>query len=910
MEPSKRGKKMKRNFGISLAAMALAIALPGVARAADPAAPADTAAAAEDSESSTDAIIVTGTRVSGMRAADSPAPIQLLGSDALQHTGSPDLLQSLAQQLPSVQAQSFGSDLQAHTLQMKLRGLSPNHTLILVNGKRRHGTANVSVAGGPYGGSAAPDISFIVPESIDHVEVLQDGAAAQYGTDAIAGVINFIQKKSDHGGTIVGSGGKYFDQGGQSYSIGVDLGLAPFEGAYLNLAAQKKMKDYSFRGDINPQSQDYATGTGADHSGAFPAVANLPGYPYTNRITGDPHIEQTVVSYNAGYDFGDFNLYSFGSYGHKGARAFENTRFPLTVVSGPNTIAAGGVAGVPLYPGGFQPQETIDETDYQFTGGLSGKLGDTTFDLASTYGKDFVGIYIINTANASLYHDTGYTPTTIHDGDFKATQWTNTLDLTHAFDVGLSAPINVAGGLEFRHETYGIVAGEPASYYGGGTQSFFGYTPLDASTYKRDNFSQYLDISFKPVTNWLVDGAVRHEHYSDFGDTTVFKLTTRYDFSSAFALRGTVSTGFRAPTLAEEGYSGINVGPSSLSGVLPPAKAAAGLGFGTLKPEKSTNFSLGAVINPVSHLTITIDAYQITVRDRIMTSSTFAGFTGNRCPQGYTGTNAAACISPYNDDLYKINNQLAVLAAVNSTLGGSSNITSIADATAIPSYVLYTPTGERNTEGSIAIQTFVNGVKMRTRGVDMLVNYTTELGDWGKLDLTFNGNYNENKVLGINPLPSALYSSTLNPGLTALVATSDVTQLEHSTPKFRGTFNAYWTVGKFSVNARESYYSEVYSLETARAAGPGFVAGDLIKVPVKASFITDLEIGYQILKPVKFSIGANNLFNKYPTERSYQYIRSVELANRERGYSTDKYPTFSPFGIDGGYYYARINVNF
>ncbi|RYE97968.1 MAG: TonB-dependent receptor, partial [Oxalobacteraceae bacterium] len=205
-----------------------------------------------------------------MRAADSPAPIQLLGSDALQRTGSPDLLTSLAQNLPSIQAQSFGSDLQAHNLQLKLRGLSPNHTLILVNGKRRHGTANVSVAGGPYGGSAAPDISFIVPDSIDHVEVLQDGAAAQYGTDAIAGVINFIQKKTDHGISANATGGQYYDEGGETYAIGANIGLAPFEGAYLNISAQKKHKDFSFRGDINPQAINLLQ--------KYPQIGNLPGY--------------------------------------------------------------------------------------------------------------------------------------------------------------------------------------------------------------------------------------------------------------------------------------------------------------------------------------------------------------------------------------------------------------------------------------------------------------------------------------------------------------------------------------------------------------------------------------------------------------------------------------------------------
>jgi len=882
---------------ISSGAMAIALCSAASAIAQD-----TTPQAAGEGE---DAIIVTGTRTLGLTVADSPAPIQVLSSAALGRTGSPDLLQSLAQQLPSIQAQAFGSDLQAHTLQMKLRGLSPNHTLILVNGKRRHGTANVSVAGGPYGGSAAPDISFILPESIDHVEVLQDGAAAQYGTDAIAGVINFIQKRADHGGSINATAGEYFDQGGRTYSVGGNIGLAPFEGAYLNISAQRKKKGYSFRGDINPQSQDYV----AD---GFTEVANLPGYPYTNRIIGDPQINQTVVSYNAGYEFGDFEAYSFGSYGHKQARAYENTRNPLVIVSGAGTTAAGGVAGVPFYPAGFQPQERIDETDYSITGGFKGAIGDTTFDLASTYGKDVVKVYVWNSGNAQLYADTGFTPTTFHNGDFFNTQWTNTLDLTHAFDVGLAGDLNVAAGLEYRKESYGIKAGDPASYYGGGAQSFFGYSPNDAGKYTRKNFSQYIDISVKPVDAWLIDGAVRHEHYSDFGNTTVFKLTSRYDFTDAFALRGTVSTGFRAPTLAEGGYSGLNVGPGFIGGVLPPSSAAAAaLGFGGLGPEKSTNFSAGLVFNPAPNFTITLDAYQITIKNRIMTSSGFSGFTGNRCPEGYAGGNAAACL-PFDADQYAIYNQLAVLQAVNGALGGSTSITGLGDpGLVIPGYVILADNGvDRNTDGGISVQSFVNGVKMRTRGIDLTASYNADLGDMGRLDLTFTGNYNANKVLSINALPSALYSSTENPGLTALIDTGSIVELEHSTPKFRGTLNAFWSMGKFSANIRESYYSEVYAFETARTTTDAGPAGELIKVPVKASFLTDLEVGYQIAEPIKLSIGANNLFNKYPTKRSAAAIRNAQLANRERGYSTSLYPTNSPFGINGGYYYARVNVTF
>ena len=360
--------------------------------------------------------------------------------------------------------------------------------------------------------------------------------------------------------------------------------------------------------------------------------------------------------------------------------------------------------------------------------------------------------------------------------------------------------------------------------------------------------------------------------------------------------------------MAEGGYSGLNVGPGFIGGVLPPASSsAAALGFGGLGPEKSTNFSAGLVLNPASNFTITLDAYQITIRNRIMTSSSFSGFTGNRCPQGYAGSNASACL-PFDADKYAIYNQLAVLAAVNGALGGSNAITSLAQATAIPGYVILADNGvDRNTDGGISVQSFVNGVKMRTRGIDLVANYAMDLNDWGKLDLTYTANYNANKVLGINPLPSALYSSSINPDLTSLIDSSSVVELEHSTPRFRGTLNAFWSVGKFTANLRESYYSKVYAFETARA-GPN--AGDLIEVPVKQAFLTDLEVGYQIATPIKLTIGANNLFNRYPTERSKSLIRDVELANGERGYSTSKYPTISPFGINGGYYYARINVTF
>jgi iron complex outermembrane receptor protein len=848
---------MKNIRIVSLAAIAIAgLAASGAIAQTAPAAPP-----AADDATETSTIIVTGTRTTGMKAADSPAPIQLLGSDALKRTGQPDLIQSLAQNLPSIQAQAFGSDLSAHHLSLKLRGLSPNHTLILLNGHRRHGTANVVVSGGPYGGNAAADVGLIPADSIDHVEVLQDGAAAQYGTDAIAGVVNFIQKRADHGGVVNMTGGKYFDEGGKTYSVSGNVGLAPFEGAYLNLTAEQKYHGYSFRGDIDPRVTDNGTAVTANPGKAllvrFPNLVNAADYPYVNRIGGDARIVQSTFTYNSGYDFSpDLEFYSFGSYAHKTARAYENYRLP--------TVVVGKMATDIPFPLGFAPQEVLRQKDYAATAGFKGTFADTTFDLSTTYGKDINQIYVEHSSNAALYNanstatTVGFSPTSFHDGDFIATQWTNALDLTHEFDIGLAEPLNVAAGLEYRHETYEIRAGDPASYFGTGAQSFFGYSPVNAGKHSRDNFSQYLDLSVKPIDRLLIDGAVRHEHYSDFGDTTVFKLTGRYDFTSAIAIRGTASTGFRAPTLAEEFYSGINVGPTSVSGVFAPnSPGAILLGLSGLKPEKSTNFSAGFVFHPARSLTITLDAYQIEIRNRIVQSGTFYGYNSNKnIPQSDAVTQAL------------IANGVAIDPAIMSA-----------------------------SSGSIGVQSFVNGLKTRTRGIDLVVTYNTDFDNWGKVDWSLNASYNAAKILAVSPPPSKI------PQTIALLDDVAKSQLIKSTPKFRATAGAFWTLSKFSLNLRESFYSSSYQYANfAQTAG-------LAKLLVKSSFITDAELSYQVVEPVKLSLGANNLFNHYPTKNPAEYRRQL-LSAAASGYASSVYSTASPIGINGGYYYARATFKF
>jgi iron complex outermembrane receptor protein len=885
---------MKRLSMTSLGAMAMALSVPGIACAQDE---APQAAGGEG----TDTIVVTGTRTVGFKASDSPAPIQVLGSDALKRVGQNDMVQALAQQLPSVQAQGFGSDQAAFHPSVKLRGLNPNHTLVLVNGKRRHGTSNIVVTGGPFGGNAAADISLIPPDAIDHIEVLQDGAAAQYGTDAIAGVLNFILKQADHGGTINVTGGQYFDQGGQSYDIAGNIGIAPFEGAYLNVTAQRKFKNYSFRGDLDPRVVDTGQNTSANTGvsggryllGRFPDLDNQANYPYVNRIVGDGRLTLTNVMYNAGWDTGaDIELYSVGSYSKKKGKTWQNYRLP-TVVYGKMPITGTTAATSALnsadipFPIGFRPQEYTVETDYAISLGARGTIGGLNWDLSSNYGNSKSEIYVIGSANAALYYDTstlttkGYSPSETHNGDFIASQWTNTLDLTHDFDVGFASPITVAAGLEYRREVYQLKAGELASYYvssnrsapGGGIQSFFGYSPANASRNIRKNLSQYLDISAKPVEEVILDAAVRHEHYDDFGDTTIFKLTGRYDIAPWIAIRGTVSTGFRAPTLAEGFYSGINVSVASLNGIFAPNSAGAqALGIAGLKPEKSTNFSGGFVFKPIPAMTVTVDAYSIRIRDRIVQSSTFVGYSNNCRYNLYPVTDARCTqlVSPSVIEALRANG-VPVDAVIGVIDSGAS--------------------------GSVGVSTFVNGLTTLTQGVDFMATYATDFGDYGTVDWSLAANYNKTDVKKVNAPPSNVNQAV---GLFDKYAQASLTK---TTPKFRATAGAFWKLGDFSVNLRESFYSTHYTLAQTPANGTIDY-----QVKIKPLVTTDLELAYQIADPLKIAIGANNLFNKYPTKYP-AYIREQQYNLSSTAFIT-QYPGFSAIGINGGYYYARLTANF
>jgi iron complex outermembrane receptor protein len=827
-------------------ALALALAMAGAAKAAD-------AEAADATD--LDSIIVTGTRTTGLRAVDSPAPVTVLDKSALTRVGQPDLIQAIAQNVPSFNAQAFGGDTAALTLSAKLRGLSPNHALVLINGKRRHGTANLAVLGGPFQGGAAADLNFITLGAVDHIEVLQEGAAAQYGTDAIAGVINIILKNAPEGGVANASGGKYLSGEGRTGDLTLNVGFAPIENSYVNLSFETRYHGYSFVGDVDPRVTNTTFNiNSSSRLSRYPQVVNDPDFPYLNRIAGDAEYRLNIGAINFGYDFGNgVEFYGFGTYGEKYASAYENYRVPNLVVGRDGSIPR---------PLGFKPREVANEDDYALTVGFTGEMaGGWKWDLATTYGKDNVDIFVKDSFNRSLYIDTstattpGFSPTDFYAGSFISSQWTTQLDVTKEFDVGMAEPLTFAFGGEFRRETYEIKPGDPASRYKEGSQSYPGFALTDAGHHSRKNYAVYADAALSPSESVKLDFAARYEHFTDFGDTFVVKATGRYDFNDMIAVRGTASTGFRAPTLAEEYYSATNVSPTSAFVQLPPNSAAAALvGVNGLDPEKSTNFSVGLVAHPAGGVTATLDLYQIRIRDRIVGSGSLFGSGG------------------------AVN-----IPAVNAAILANGNVL---DPTV-------TQTG---------INIFTNGLNTRTRGAEFVLTADSNFDAYGAVQWSLTANYTKTKVTKILAPPPQLAGSSLF-DRTAL------DQLETTSPKYRAVAGAVWTLDKLQVNLKETLYGPASRYDSRTGCPLVFTATtQCFKNKIDTTLITDLEVSYRIVDNVKVTAGANNLFNKYPDKLNPAY-RQTFLTGNANGYVT-QYPTFSSYGINGGYWYGKLTIDF
>ncbi|AAW60188.1 TonB-dependent outer membrane receptor [Gluconobacter oxydans 621H] len=726
-----------------------------------------------------EAVVVTGTREFGKKARDSIAPVDIVTNRQLTGTGQPTLRDSLALLLPSLTVPTGGFDAGALTDTISLRGLNPNETLVLVDGKRRHTTANIYADGGPAQGSTPVDIDMIPMSMIDHIEVLRDGASAQYGSDAIAGVVNIILKKQNHGLTMRSNTGITSEGDGFQQGVFIDGGLNLNNRGFVHIG-----------GDF--VHQDHTVRSGADNR------TNT----YVNQLLGQPEQTRESVAINAGYDITDnVQAYASATYAHRHAESYQNYRLASTLAKYPGYAA--------IYPYGYAPIEALNEDDYELTAGFKGTLAGWHWDVSSVFGRDYDAFDTESSTNVGLYTATGQTPTSFAAQSYNDTQWTNSVDLSRKFRTSFwPYAINVAGGASYRYEAYAIGTGSPASYTYSSSDGFPGTNPANAGKWSRDVAAGYLDISTNLMKHWQIDLAGRVEHYTDVGNTKTGKISTRYDFSPRFAIRGTFSNGFHAPTLAQEHYSALSVSPTAASGIIAANSAGAlANGASALKPESSTSAEGGIIVEPIKKLHVTVDVYQIDLRDRIMPGGTIYG------SQAY---------SALQTDGFNL------------------------------------PAGSENWTGSqLATHWFANVANTRTQGLDLTATYPTDFGRYGHADWDVAINLNRTRLR---------HQATSTTG-AALLNAQYVAYLTTAYPRSKIIFGGTWRSArnKWAVSVHEIRYGETTSQLTYYTGPYTYSTSHFLEFQNVPKWTTNASVTYNITPKWSATIGGNNIFAKFPS---------------------------------------------
>jgi len=773
----------------------VAVAVLGAAGAASG---AETASTTEVGE-----VVVTGVRGLPRTVVDSPTPIDVLNAAELEKTGRAGAFQALQTLVPSFNLPArAGGGTSTVIATGGLRGLNPDQTLVLINGKRRHKTALINSVSSLYNGSVPADLDLIPTSAIGRIEVLRDGAAAQYGSDAIAGVINFILKDT-LGGSVSATHGQNFDRddGDFTYVLG-NYGLKIGESGYLNLSIATKDQALSNR--------------------AIPVASTVQLYPKLvpsglldpRELTADRLVTlnsgvlpQWGVNFgwNGHFDLSDkVEAYYFGTVSRR------VSDLPFTFRS------ANNVATIPqIYPDGFRPNLVIKEWDYELVEGFRGDLGGWSWDISTSYGRDRASENTSNTLNASLGP---LSPTVFYVGALKSTEWDNNIDITRGFKLASGGDLQVSFGAQHRRETYQVEAGEPSSYAAGpyvypagvpfagqrpptGAQATPGFQPGDASKSKRDSFAAYGEVGYTPTEKLFLGAAVRYENYDDAsGSTLVGKLNGRYELTDWLAIRGAASSGFRAPGLAQQNYAASSSQFRLVNGVLDllliktlpvGSPQAIALGAQPLEPEKSKNFSAGVTLVPNPDLTITVDAYQIDVDHRI---------------------------------------------AITSTLTGTA-VSNILVANGL--------------SGSLSAQYYTNAIDTRTKGVDVVATWRHDFDQYGNVRASLGYNYNDTNIRSIIPNPPQL--AALGPSFVLFDRLSQG-YLTTAFPKDKVAIGLNWAWHDFNLNLRQTRFGKYTIVQNAVANDRSY----------GAEWITDVELSYKVLKSVTLAIGSNNLFNNYP----------------------------------------------
>ena len=815
---------------------------------------ADTPATPTGNDTEVGELVVIGSRGEPRSRLDTVAPVDVITAETLGHTGTTtELAATLANATPSLDfprpAISDGSD---HVRPATLRGLSPDQTLVLIDGHRGHIGALINVNGSIGRGSTAFDLNSVPTIALSSVEVLRDGASAQYGSDAIAGVINLRLRNARSGGGLVANVGQYATdfttaRGNHSRNDGLTYSLSGWQGlplgpdGYLTVSAEYIRREPTNRSDFAANASVNPT---------------LNGVPTVLARFGDPDLKSYAGYANAGLPINEtWTLYGYAGYQHRDTLSAATAR-PYNDARNRPTI----------YPFGFTPIIGTGIDDFRTSDGIRGVLGGWNTDFAIGYGWNRLEYNIHNTINGSNT-PVGATTTQqdFYAGRLEYAQWLANLDLNRDFEVGLSDPLNVAFGFEYRNENFQISPGEPSSYITGpntgaaGSQGFPGYRPANATDVSRHNWSGYIDLEGHLTHNLQVGLAGRYEDYSDFGTKTTGKLSARYDFSDWFAIRGAAQTGFRAPSLQEQFFTYTSTNLTTLPGggvglieagtFATNNPIAIALGARALQPETSTNYSLGFVARR-GPFQLTVDAYQINMRNRIV----------------------------YSENLPNNSSSAAIQTSILALLA-PSNIS--------------------------AARFFLNGVDSTTKGVDIVAHYraTTEyMGHW---DFTLAANFNNTEVTRV-PNFTGLPSVTLATATTLTVNGTATTypagtvfpaipgsanaaflfdrgnrlSFEEGTPERKIVGSIDWGLGNWGATARWTAYDSV--LIPNNNAALDYNTGD--------RNIIDFEGRYTFPHNIGLALGVNNLFDVYP-----QYTPTT--LNGTTG--SVGFPQYSPFGFNG-----------
>jgi len=830
---------------------------------------------AQIEEQEVEKISIIGSRVAGRSADDLPVPVDILSAEALANTGQTEVGRMLQAIAPSFNFSSSSiSDGTDALRPATLRGLGPDQTLVLINGKRRHQASLIHINTSVGRGTAGTDMNAIPAASIKRIEVLRDGAAAQYGSDAIAGVINIVLNDADDGGKVAVSYGEYSEGDGETTNIDISKGFALGDSGYLNTTLNFRDRSHTNRAGLHGSCQF----SGCTDTGNGSMLLGDPREATATRNTfriGDADSSQIGLTINSGYQLGDGELYGFITYSKRDNESAAFFRHNNN--NGGNAPLQDGDATIPE---GFLPKINSDIKDVSYNFGYQTEFENgASLDFSYTYGQNNIDYTTSDTINSSfanaLQYNTDGTPS-----DITAEQIRNSvpreafayglelalstinLDYTQDFDL-----FSLAMGAEIRTDFYKINPGDEYSYRdydtvlgeslfptdrSAGSQGFGGIGPVSMVDETRDVISFYADAETEITEDLIISGAVRYDDYDGFGDSTNFKLAANWSLTEDIAIRGAMSTGFRAPSMQQLYFNNISTqfktNPDDPGGdqiavqvgtFRNDSTLAQAIGIPELKEEEATNFSLGTVIQVADNINLTIDWYSIDIDDRIVLS--------NSLGQG---------LSPALD------------AALKASGAGGG-------------------------------QFFLNGADTETTGIDIIATWNTELFS-GDLDLTFAANFTETEVVNLfTPQDSGI--GDIPP--EEIFSEQDISIIEEWQPQDRISLSGLYHIGDFTVNLAFNRYGK-------------YTISDGGRQTYGAEVLTDLRVSYQVNDNLSFNIGGNNLFDVYPDKNEIGNSRTGTIVDDSGNTIVDSQGVFTysrrsaPFGFNGAFYYAGAEYKF